>query len=326
MAELSPDGGFEPKVLVLCCNWCSYAASDTAGIARMELPASCRVVRVMCTGRVDIGMMLWALLKGADGVLVSGCHIGDCHYISGNEKAVERVALLRALLDCYGLAGRVKMVHASAGEGRLFADLCAGFVKELRQLGPTPLNVTDFDVDWGDRRRDVVLGLLSVLQGMTGAPMKVGGPSLAAKFSFGEPVFDDDRCVGCGACATVCPENNIEYIDQGGERVFRYLHARCVGCGLCQENCPEEAIQIRRELDPLAFVQLQETQPVRRALLSCSGCGRDFAPSRQLEVLSKRAGEGADAFALDLCPECRRTRATELVRQGLRSMPRIRHP
>jgi F420-non-reducing hydrogenase iron-sulfur subunit len=315
---------FEPKVLVLCCNWCSYAASDTAGIARLELPASCRVVRVMCTGRVEIGLLVWALLKGADGVLVSGCHIGDCHYISGNEKAVERVELLRALLDCYGLAGRLKMVHASAGEGRRFTELCSGFVQELRELGPTPLEQTELDVDWRDRKRDVVLGLLAELQRSTGAPTRVGGSSRAATFSFGEPVFDDARCVGCGACAQVCPETNIEYSDRGGERLFRYLHARCVGCGLCEQACPEEAITIRRELDPVAFVLQEESLPVRRALASCVGCGQHFAPERQLAVLTERAGEGADAFPTDLCPACRRTRTTELARKGLRSMPSVR--
>ena len=325
MKPVAPDveTSWDPKVLVLCCNWCSYAASDTAGIARLELPSSCRVVRVMCTGRVEPGLLLWGLLRGADGVLVSGCHIGDCHYISGNEKAVERVELLRALLDCWGLADRLRMVHASAGEGRRFTELVGGFVEELRRLGPSPLAVTGLEVDWRARKREVVLALLEELRRSVGPPTRVGRAAREASFSYGEPVFDDERCVGCGSCAQVCPESNIEYEDRGEQRLFRYLHARCVGCGLCAEKCPEEAITIRRELDAAAFALLEETLPIRRALARCEACGRAFAPERQLATLPDRAGEGAEAFPLGLCPDCRRTRTTEVARKGLRSMPRV---
>ncbi|MCD6410995.1 MAG: hydrogenase iron-sulfur subunit [Thermoplasmata archaeon] len=133
---------FEPRIVGFLCNWCAYAGADLAGTSRIQYPPNIRPIRVMCSGRVDPIFILEALKLGADGVLVAGCHPGDCHYQSGNYKAVRRVELVRKLLEELGLEPeRVKFVYVSASEGRRFAEVVKEFVEELKKLGPNPLKV-----------------------------------------------------------------------------------------------------------------------------------------------------------------------------------------
>ena len=131
---------FEPKILGILCNWCTYAGSDLAGTSRIQYPPNVRVVRVMCTGRVDPAFVMEAFSLGADAVLISGCHIGDCHYISGNYKARRRIALTRKVLEEFGLDGkRLKMTFVSASEGALWAEVVKNMVNDVKKLGPTPV-------------------------------------------------------------------------------------------------------------------------------------------------------------------------------------------
>jgi len=122
------------------CNWCSYAGADLAGVSRTQYPPTLRVVRVMCSGRIDPVFILEAFKNGADGVLVAGCHPGDCHYISGNYKAERRVLLLQRALDELGLdPERLRLEWVSASEGDRFAMVIKDMTKELKKLGPSPL-------------------------------------------------------------------------------------------------------------------------------------------------------------------------------------------
>jgi len=131
------DNGFEPKILAFCCNWCAYAGADLAGTSRYQYPSNVLILRVLCSGRVDPGFVLKAFEKGMDGVLIAGCHHGDCHYISGNLKAEEGVKMLRALLHTLGVEdGRLRLEWVSASEGKRFAQVIDDFVKNLRDLGP----------------------------------------------------------------------------------------------------------------------------------------------------------------------------------------------
>ncbi|MBS7247444.1 MAG: hydrogenase iron-sulfur subunit [Candidatus Jordarchaeales archaeon] len=131
---------YEPLIVAFLCNWCSYAGADLAGMSRMEYPANIRVIRVMCSSRVDPAHVLYALKRGADGVLVSGCHPGDCHYINGNHRAKRRIILLKELLRQMGVEPeRVKIDWVSASEGERFTRIVKEFVEELRKLGPNPL-------------------------------------------------------------------------------------------------------------------------------------------------------------------------------------------
>ena len=131
---------FTPRIVVFACNWCSYAGADTAGISRIQYSPHFRIIRVMCSGRVHPAFVLRAFELGADGVLVSGCHFGDCHYIFGNERAVEQFEKTKALLKILGLEeGRIRLEWISAAEGVKFGRVIDEFVEQVRALGPSTL-------------------------------------------------------------------------------------------------------------------------------------------------------------------------------------------
>ncbi|NDY41820.1 hydrogenase iron-sulfur subunit [Dissulfurirhabdus thermomarina] len=130
-------GQWEPRIVAFLCNWCSYAGADLAGVSRLAYPPSLRIVRVPCSGRVSAEMILDALKAGADGVLVSGCHPGDCHYLQGNLVARRRLSLLKRLLEFVGVEpGRVRLAWISASEGEQFAALAREVTEGVRALGP----------------------------------------------------------------------------------------------------------------------------------------------------------------------------------------------
>ncbi|MEW6301635.1 MAG: hydrogenase iron-sulfur subunit [Thermodesulfobacteriota bacterium] len=130
---------FEPKIVAFLCNWCTYTGADLAGVSRIQYPPNVRPIRVMCSGSVDPMYILKALLDGADGVLVGGCHPGDCHYVSGNYKARRRLAVLSAILDEFGIdSRRVWFRFISASEGALFAKTVRDMTDALKALGPNP--------------------------------------------------------------------------------------------------------------------------------------------------------------------------------------------
>jgi F420-non-reducing hydrogenase iron-sulfur subunit len=132
---------FEPNILGFLCNWCSYAGADLAGTSRMKYPSNLKSIRVMCSGRVDPAFVLEAFRKGVDGVLIAGCHPGDCHYQSGNYKTNRRVKLLKKLLEELGIdPKRVRFEYVSASEGQKFATVVTEFVAEIKKLGPNPIN------------------------------------------------------------------------------------------------------------------------------------------------------------------------------------------
>ena len=129
--------GFEPNIVAFLCNWCSYTGADLAGTSRIQYPPNVKVIRVMCNGRVNPLLVVHALQQGADGVLVSGCHPGDCHYTQGNYFARRRMALMKRLLDYLGVdPRRVQMSWVSASEGQKFADVMHKVTEDVRELGP----------------------------------------------------------------------------------------------------------------------------------------------------------------------------------------------
>lgn len=140
MIEKATDGNnedWQPRIVAFLCNWCSYAGADLAGISRLQYPPNVRVIRVPCSGRINALYILRALQSGADGVLVSGCHPGDCHYISGNLVARRRFAMMKTFLDYVGLeADRVQFSWVSAAEGQRFAALISQVTESVRKLGP----------------------------------------------------------------------------------------------------------------------------------------------------------------------------------------------
>ena len=152
---------FQPIIVGFLCNWCSYRAADLAGTARIHYAPTMRPIRVMCTARVESEFVLKALREGADGVLIAGCHPGECHYVEGNIKALRRFTLLKALLRQFGIEeARVQLVWAAASEGKQLAEAVDRMTEELRALGPL-------------RWRETVLGEQPVARRM--AEAEVGG-------------------------------------------------------------------------------------------------------------------------------------------------------
>ncbi len=135
---------FEPKILGILCNWCSYSGADLAGTSRKKYPANIRIMRVMCSGRVDPVFILKALESGADGVLILGCHPGDCHYAAGNFKTMRRMEMLKKLTDQMGIeSDRIRLDWVAASEGDKFAEIIKDMTEKIKKLGPFPRNGGD---------------------------------------------------------------------------------------------------------------------------------------------------------------------------------------
>lgn len=140
------DETFEPKIVGFLCNWCSYAGADLAGTSRIKYSPNVRVIRVMCSGRVDPLFVLKAFEGGADGVLIAGCHPGDCHYQSGNYKTLRRMHIMKKMLEQYGIhPDRLRLEWVSAAESTRFASVVDDMTKTIRELGPSPLTKGDTD-------------------------------------------------------------------------------------------------------------------------------------------------------------------------------------
>lgn len=136
---------WEPKIIGFLCNWCSYAGADLAGTSRIQYPSNIRILRVPCSGRINPFFIIRSLLEGWDGVIISGCHPGDCHYISGNLVARRRFAILNDLLDFFGIEpGRVSFMWSSASEGERFATLVEKVTEKIKELGPNK----KFEKEW----------------------------------------------------------------------------------------------------------------------------------------------------------------------------------
>jgi F420-non-reducing hydrogenase iron-sulfur subunit len=137
---------FEPKLVGFLCNWCSYTGADLAGTARIKYAPNLRSIRVMCSGRVEPTFIIKALYEGADGVLIAGCHPGDCHYQEGNYKALRRHKLLQRILPEYGIEPeRVRLEWVAASEGEKFAKVVDEFTDQIKLLGPLNIKQSIFD-------------------------------------------------------------------------------------------------------------------------------------------------------------------------------------
>jgi Fe-S oxidoreductase/coenzyme F420-reducing hydrogenase delta subunit len=234
---------FEPEIVALCCNWCSYAGADLAGVSRVQYPPNVRILRVMCSGRVEMGHIVRALEMGADGVLVTGCHIGDCHYISGNEQAERTIAATKEALRVLGMDERVNLEWISAAEGQRFGQVMTDFVDHIRALGPNPMK--ESKVRRG--RPGEAEGRLADLVNETGVMY----------------------CLECGKCEATCPITRMEVayspmliVEEALRDLPEELEADkglwyCITCGLCSHRCPSgvdflEFVRRAREVEPSA--------------------------------------------------------------------------
>lgn len=138
---------FKPKIIGFLCNWCSYAGADLAGVSRIQYPPNIRIVRLMCSGRMEPYFVFESLMQGIDGIIIMGCHPGECHYMTGNYEAEQKYDLLRKLLDISGLSQRVNLEWVSASEGVKFGKVITDFSNKIQNLGPSPAKGLKKDAD-----------------------------------------------------------------------------------------------------------------------------------------------------------------------------------
>jgi len=146
---------FEPKILGFLCNWCSYAGADLAGVSRIQYPPNMRVIRVMCSGRVDPKFIFEAFQQGLDGVFVLGCHPGDCHYLEGNYEAEKKFNMVSKFLKLIDLENRVRLDWVSASEGGKFGEVISDFIDQIKKIGPSPLNTNNPDLNLLDKLKAI---------------------------------------------------------------------------------------------------------------------------------------------------------------------------
>lgn len=315
---------YEPRIVAFLCRWCAYAGADTAGVMRLEYPPNIVPIRVPCSGRVDPVFIIHALVSGADGVLVGACHPGDCHYIEGNMKAKKRISFLKSILEPLGLSNRVRMEYVSATEGARFREVVSDFVSELKKMGANPLKTLNtFELikkiekylnheDKYTKRKafcDVLRELIRLLGGEIDPNKEYKIDEDIIPEGFGFPSFDTEKCLGCGACANICPQNVIKVIDANGKRIIARFSCYCMVCKECADACPQNAIMIESGFDLKAFLVNEPTPGIEHMLRKCKICGRYFIPTKEIEHVS-------DKFPfdfLDICPECRMKHNAELV-------------
>ncbi|MFX1374965.1 MAG: hydrogenase iron-sulfur subunit [Promethearchaeota archaeon] len=173
---------FEPKILGFLCNWCSYAGADLAGVSRVQYPPNIRVIRVMCSGRVDPAFVFHGFEVGADGVIVMGCHIGDCHYLEGNYEAETKFAMIVKFLELISFDNRVRLEWVSASEGTRYGAVVTEFTEHIKSLGPSPAG--------GDNPDAEVLTKLRALK------MAAGGDRMRALVGRERKITDQENVYG----------------------------------------------------------------------------------------------------------------------------------
>jgi len=249
--------GFKPKIIGIVCNWCCYAGADLCGVSRYQYPPYIRLIRVMCSGRVDLRFVLEAFLKGADGVFIGGCWPGDCHYIThGNYYALNMTLLCKRFMEYIGLnPERLRIEWVSAGEGLRFAEIMREFSKKIEELGP----VGEREGIEEERLKQKLKELIKLVPYIKLAKKEKLFTRLTKeeeyeKFFTKEEIerflrevpsyyIDPEKCRACGICRRRCPakaiigdKNKIHVIDQ----------EKCIKCGTCFEVCPSRFSAVKK--------------------------------------------------------------------------------
>jgi len=246
---MSSEGKFKPKMLGIICNWCCYGGADLCGVSRFQYPTYIRLIRVMCSGRVDLKHILLAFANGVDGMFVGGCHINDCHYNpEGNYDALSMVSLCKRLLEHIGInPKRLRLEWVSAGEGIRFANIMNEFSKEIEGLGPLGRSEEMDGAELKSRIEKVsklvpYIKLAKMKKLALHNPDQDEYPKLYTSEEIDQLVreapsyyVDPDKCQACMTCARRCPaeaiisaKNQVHVVDQD----------RCIRCGTCLAACP----------------------------------------------------------------------------------------
>jgi coenzyme F420-reducing hydrogenase delta subunit/NAD-dependent dihydropyrimidine dehydrogenase PreA subunit len=240
---------FKPRIIGFLCNWCCYGGADLCGVSRFQYPPYLRVIRLMCSGRVDLAFVLRAFAKGADGVFIGGCHINDCHYnTEGNYDALSMTVLCKKLMIHIGLnPERLRLEWVSAGEGIRFADIMNDFARKVKQLGP----LGSGEEKNGDELTNRIEAVAKFIPYIKLAKREKLALHCADEARYQElytsseidrllseaPTYaiDPDKCQACMICLRKCPVKAIA----GGKKQIHVIYQNiCIKCGTCLEVCP----------------------------------------------------------------------------------------
>lgn len=251
---------FRPNMLGIICNWCCYGGADLCGVSRFQYPPYIRLIRVMCSARVDLAHILTAFSTGQDGVFVGGCHLGDCHYITnGNYNALSMVRLCQKLLEHIGVnPERLRIEWVSAGEGIRFANIMNEFSGRIEGLGPLGSSEGTDSVELKARLEEVIKMIpyikltkreklaAHITEDSEQAYKELYNSEEIAELISGVSVsyyIDPDKCQACMICAKRCPVGAIE----GGKNLVHVIDQdKCIRCGTCLEVCPPRFGSIRK--------------------------------------------------------------------------------
>jgi coenzyme F420-reducing hydrogenase delta subunit/ferredoxin len=250
---------FKPNIIGFLCNWCCYGGADLAGVSRYQFPPYIRVIRVMCSGRVDLSFVLRAFSNGTDGVFIGGCHLNDCHYNThGNFDALSMTMLAKKLLEHVGInPDRLRIEWVSAGEGIRYADIMTDFAGQIEKLGPLGSSEGTDRKELQSRLGGVKKlvpyiklvkkdKLASRLPNEADYPKLFTTEEVAALLSEAPAYYiDPAKCQACMICARNCP---VEAIDGGKGLIHIIDQEKCIKCGTCLEVCPPRFGAVRKIL------------------------------------------------------------------------------
>jgi F420-non-reducing hydrogenase iron-sulfur subunit len=246
---MSAEGKFKPKMLGIICNWCCYGGADLCGVSRFQYPTYIRLIRVMCSGRVDLKHILLAFSNGVDGMFVGGCHINDCHYNpEGNYDALSMVSLCKKLLEYVGInPKRLRLEWVSAGEGIRFANIMNEFSREIEELGPLGKSegINEDELKSGFEKITKMIPYFKLAK-MKELALHNPDQETYARLYTSEEVdrlireapsyyIDPAKCRACMTCARKCP---VEAIISAKGQVHVIDQEKCIRCGTCLEACP----------------------------------------------------------------------------------------
>jgi len=240
---------FKPSILGFLCNWCCYGGADLAGVSRYQFPPYIRVIRVMCSGRVDLSFVLRAFSNGTDGVFIGGCHLNDCHYnTQGNFDALSMTHLCKKLLEHVGInPDRLRIEWVSAGEGIRYADIMTDFATQIKKLGPLGSSEGTDRNELKSRLEEVkkLVPYIKLVKKDKLASRLPNEEEYLKLFTSDEvetllseaPSYyiDPDKCQACMLCARKCP---AEAITGGKNQIHVIDQEKCIKCGTCLEACP----------------------------------------------------------------------------------------